>query len=1095
MSLPMEAGSSLPPEVCLPVIRHTQRSARPRRNGYVRIWSTEAIYNIDKSEYASRPKQLAAMSYHSGTIHSVRFSGNNKYLASGADDKLVCIYVLDHNAPPQHSSFGSNEPPPVENWRVFRRLIGHENDVQDLGWSYDSSILVSVGLDSKLVVWSGHTFEKLKTLSQHQSHVKGITFDPANKYFATASDDRTIKIFRFTSPPPNATAHDQVHNFVLEHTVSKPFSASPLTTYFRRCSWSPDGNHIAAANATNGPVSSVAIINRGTWESEINLIGHEGPVEVTAFSPRLFCRDPPPPPGTTDQQPPSVTVVACAGQDKTLSVWNTSFPRPFFISHELAAKSISDLAWTPDGENLFLTSLDGTVGLFMFEKGELGYPVDTAQNEKALEKFGVGRRIGVVEGTDNLLLEEHSKAGELRGVQGRMGELMGDGVAQRGSATNGISNGVPANGIINASIASDHAIALTNGHTSAGASVPAHIQQPPPQDPQQQRIDKIKQRVTITKDGKKRIAPLLLSSSSGVAESALPKSHLQSSALQRAQPSGESAPETILDLSKPFDGLPRGGLGSLLFGNKRKYAEMEDENAVTPEKRAQEIGRQGAQAAVVLNRPEGLITPQGPPQRDDTVPDFIRPAILNPSLSVAQMRLAVPHIRSVILRPLDRKYPASTSSVDAQPDGGANPNASSSIVFECRNSTNPSRTGRPQDKEPTRVTLTSAGLTQWTDFLPRAVIQATGNKNFWAACCEDGSVHVWTPAGRRYLNPLILEAQGVILDCRGWWLMCITAVGLVHLWDIRRLKSGFGSSGGGGPVSLAPILDIAAMNQGPHLTGGPSVVWARLNRKGRVVVAMSNGDGFAYHRDLAVWQRLSEVWWAVGSQYWNSLDEGVRGVAPSSSSGATATTTTSSAAAKTSTADGNGDDGGEDDGDDEGDDIGVENLSAGIVPLLERNTTNHTLLRGRATFLQRLVKALLSAEGYENFEASVSIGHLENRVAAALTLGARDEFRTYLLMYAKRLGSEGLKGKVEELLRSLVGHWFVDEGRKKGAGRGEGWQAEGEELGGWKREELVKEVVLILGKHRDLQRITLPYARVLGIITEGSGGDEMVTDM
>ena len=74
-------------------------------DGYVRIWSTEAIYESGDPNY-SKPKQLAAISHHSGTIHTVRFSGNNKYLASGADDKIVCIYSIDPGAP-LHSTFGS----------------------------------------------------------------------------------------------------------------------------------------------------------------------------------------------------------------------------------------------------------------------------------------------------------------------------------------------------------------------------------------------------------------------------------------------------------------------------------------------------------------------------------------------------------------------------------------------------------------------------------------------------------------------------------------------------------------------------------------------------------------------------------------------------------------------------------------------------------------------------------------------------------------------------------------------------------------------------------------------------------------------------
>lgn len=266
-----------------------------------------------------------------------------------------------------------------------------------------------------MVVWSGYTFEKLKTISSHQSHVKGLAFDPANKYFATASDDRTVKIWRFTSPGPNSMAHDQMNNFVLEKTISSPFTASPLTTYFRRCSWSPDGNHIAAANAVNGPVSSVAILNRGTWDGDIHLIGHEGPVEVCAFSPRLFTLGPPsavPRDAKGNLTSHLSTVIACAGQDKALSIWITSNPRPLVITQDLAVKSISDLAWTPDGTSLFLTSLDGTILAVTFQSGELGYEISLEDNERSLAKFGAGRKgAGILEGTAGLLLENRARKG------------------------------------------------------------------------------------------------------------------------------------------------------------------------------------------------------------------------------------------------------------------------------------------------------------------------------------------------------------------------------------------------------------------------------------------------------------------------------------------------------------------------------------------------------------------------------------------------------------------------------------------------------------------------------------------------------------
>ncbi|KAI9928736.1 hypothetical protein ASPWEDRAFT_36505 [Aspergillus wentii DTO 134E9] len=1023
-------------------------------DGYVRIWSTEAIYNTGSAEYASKPKQLASMSNHSGTIHTVRFSPNGRYLASGADDKIVCIYMLDANPPSHASTFGTNEAPPVENWRTIRRLIGHDNDVQDLGWSYDSSILVSVGLDSKVVVWSGHTFEKLKTLSIHQSHVKGITFDPANKYFATASDDRTVRIFRFTSPPPNSTAHDQMNNFVLEQTISAPFNNSPLTAYFRRCSWSPDGMHIAAANAVNGPVSSVAIINRGSWDGDINLIGHEAPVEVCAFSPRLYGAQPVSK-QPIDSQGPLVTVIACAGGDKSLSIWITSNPRPIVVAQEMAAKSISDLAWSPDGKCLYATALDGTILAVRFEDGELGFAVAMEENEKSLTKFGTNRRgAGITETTDGLLLEEKSKAGEIKDVEGRMGALMGDGHVAADNPVNGKPAPPPQapNGTTPTrapSPAPDTQKAQPNG-TAATPAAP----EPEKPDPYQAKLERLKQRPTYTKDGKKRIAPLLVSGA-GAGESSLPQARLMASVSNQLK---ADAPQSIVDLSKPFDGLPKGGLATLLLGNKRKLAQLEDDEDGQVEKRVTLASQNGA-TPILANTPDGLLPAQVQPAAtgQQPTPDFIRPAVTNPCMAMSQLRLAVPKIRSQILRAID----LSGKPTEPPNTSGEQNKSRADVVFEARNPSPASLTGRAVDREPVRLTLFRGDQPLWQDFLPRTVLLVTGNQSMWAAACEDGSIYIWTPAGRRLVSALVLEAQPVILECHGPWILAISAVGMCYVWNVQSLSSPHP------PISLQPVLDAAIHTLGAHPTVAPAITNARVNSEGRVVVALTNGEGYSYSPSMFTWQRISEAWWAVGSQYWNTTEAPVSNLQSKDS---------------------------------QQDKDAKAAVSAGIIPFLERNTTNETLLRGRAYFLQRLIKVLLSREGYESFESSVSIAHLENRLAAALSLGAKEEFRLYLSMYAKRVGAEGLKLKVEELLKGLIGGLFEEEDEAETGGQlqakekeDRNWQENSDTLCGWPREVLLKEVILALGKHRDLQRVTVPYAKLLGVVDEIEEGDAMET--
>lgn len=487
----------------------------------------------------------------------------------------------------------------------------------------------------------------------------------------------------------------------------------------------------------------------------------------------------------------------------------------------------------------------------------------------------------------------------------------------------------------------------------------------------------------------------------------------------------------------------------MLLGNKRKAiaidSEEDDEHA--PKRLAGPIpimvnGIDGAEPAALQTPQHGVVP----------TPEFLRPAVVSPALSVSQVRLAVPKVRSHILRPLERGVLQGQSSIEDATKVPEN------IIFEAKN---PAQMNR----EPSHITASKRGSLLWQDFLPRAVLLVTGNKNFWAAACEDGTIYAWTPAGRRLINAMVLESQPVILESRDHWLLCITACGLAYVWNIKTMSSPQP------PVSLGPILDIAMHSLNQHaVTTAPGVTSAHLNSTGHVVVTLTNGDGFYYSRAMYTWQRLSESWWAVGSQYWNSNDSSVSALQ------STAVGPVSKSKDKK--------------------DESV-NVSSGIIPFLERHTTTEFLLKGRAYTLQRLIKTLLSKEGFEEFESSVSIAHLENRIAGALQLGSREEFRLYLFMYAKRIGAEGLRGKVEELLNGLLGGILQEKKDEEDKDQQEafGWFAKGEEICGWDRRELLKGVVMILGKFRELQRLTVQYARVLDLTVDEDGGtDAMVIE-
>lgn len=747
-----------------------KRIATGGLDGKIRIWSMDTIKRVrggDKNINERDKAQIASMSRHTGSVTCVKFSSDGKYLASGSDDRILLIWSLDEDADGARPVFGSDNTE-KEHWTVVKRLVAHDNDIQDICWAPDSSILVTVGLDRSMIIWSGSTFEKLKRFDVNQSLVKGVIFDPANKYFATTSDDRTLKIFRY---------HKSGNiSFALEHTVTEPFFASPLTTYFRRLSWSPDGQHIAAPNATNGPVSSVVIINRGSWDSGISLIGHDAPTEVVRFNPRLFeIRN-----GSNktsadnkDKNNNIDSVLATAGQDKSLVIWSTSKARPILVAYDVVNKPITDMCWSPDGSILFITSLDSTITVVSFKDNELGVTIPLEKNMEQLHRYGVDKdSLEFPESVKQLLLENTAKKEEkirIVNLDKRFGE------PQSKSTITSTSENNKEESVLSSNNGTDNFL--------KNATVNILI-------PKRKKDLKLNKSVTSA-NGKKRVMPTLLSSPTKKRATLLttplggektPPPFLTPTSLflkgKKLISNGitESLKKKVAFASIP---IPRLGIHTLVMGTREriktsKFYQTEDG---MNEEENMKSGNDGN----VINNSNNVIKINIANDEDDE-DDYIM--TLNSKLTPDKVWSDEPNTRYI-----------ENSGVIADTDVVLSECGDVEKEFHLLEIRNGVERSIQFDtaaliENPTKVLGYSKGKRTIEFFIPEVIISVVGSISCkcWCLATANGNIYVISQNGQLILPRISLGHKSIKLCMEDSYLLVLTERGLIYVWDLDQQK-------------------------------------------------------------------------------------------------------------------------------------------------------------------------------------------------------------------------------------------------------------------------------------------------------------------